>query len=71
MRKAAELVLKRHIREKATIDHLVRKPPRPDPEEPEQSRTASTDRKPDNGGFPTPWPPAFLRSPSRLGGHGN
>jgi hypothetical protein len=76
MTTTAERALRRHIREKATIDHLVRKPRRrAGGEEPEQSSRTSTGlsierqiRKkwgPDKGGLPTFWPPAFL-----VGGRG-
>jgi hypothetical protein len=60
---------------KPTIDHVVRKPPRPSRKGPEQSPTISTGlpierqirKRADKGGPPF-WPPAFLiRSPPRLG----
>jgi len=78
MSNAAERAVRRHIREKATIDRLirgVRKPSAPPPDQPEPGSTTSTGlpvedqiRKewgPDKGGLPIFWPdpPAFLRSP--------
>jgi hypothetical protein len=74
----AERAIRRHIREKATIDRLIkgtRKPSQPSAEQADQGATTSTSlsveaqvRKkwgPDKGGLPTFWrdPPAFLGSP--------
>jgi hypothetical protein len=76
--KAAERAIRRHIREKATIDRLIkgtRKPSQPSAEQADQDATTSTGlsveaqvRKKwgsDKGGLPTFWrdPPAFLGTP--------
>jgi hypothetical protein len=68
MAKAPDRTHKRHVREKATIDHLVEgvsKPPAPEEKHPEHSPTTSTGlpiedqvRKewdPRKGGLPTFW----------------
>ena len=76
---AADRAARRHLREKTTIDRLVKgmsKPAQPNTE-PAPGSTTSTGlpvedqiRKewgPDKGGLPTFWrdPPAFLRAPPR------
>jgi hypothetical protein len=78
MTKAAERALRRHLREKATIDRLVkgvRKTPSPAADRPQESPRTSTGlsvedqvrKKWDKGGLPIFWrdPPAFLLSPPR------
>ena len=74
----AERAARRHRREKATIDRLVkgtRKPSPPPASPPKDGSVTSTglpveeqvrkEWSPDKGGLPTFWPPAFLRSPPR------
>ena len=83
MSKAADRAARRHVREKTTIDRLVkslRRPVAPASGEAKESPTTSTGlsvedqiRKewgPENGGLPTFWrdPPAFLQTPPRLPG---
>jgi hypothetical protein len=82
MTNSAERAVRRHIREKATIDRLVRgvrKPGTPSDEQPTQSPTTTTGLPVEEqirkkwtpnkgGGLPTFWrdPPAFLLSAPRV-----
>ena len=84
MSNAAERAVRRHIREKATIDRLVKGVRRPSPAsdvQPTQGSTTSTGLPVEeqvrkqwspnkSGGLPTFWrdPPAFLRSAPPMAG---